>query len=44
MADLDELKVAKNYYVDVPFANQGDEEAFVQYLQPADWKNSDVCI
>ena len=32
MADLDELKVAKNYYVDVPFANREalSEPVFLQ--------------
>ena len=35
MADLDELKVAKNYYVDVPFANQGDFQ--VKGCNGLDW-------
>ena len=35
MADLDNLKVAKNYYVDVPFSN--DKGFYVKGANSLDW-------
>lgn len=56
MADLEGLKVAKDYHIDTPFANQdgfyvkgansliGNETSFSKYFQSKEWKYCNVCF